>query len=248
MENNVIENNEPKSFELSRCHGNSFIIWAFEVSSRSDLQLALSDFQLRQIPILLRDTSLLDEPMHFSNADPGELICLSPQGKVVEIISADIHGTASRSRRAASILFARKGFAALFGVEADRSLLMTSIDGGYLFRKLPPCKVKPENLSGDQLAALMASESTGLGLRSSIPYVYVWYNQLLFVVSRMGFPDFNVAASIKPNVLEAVQRLNELGFVAVLRDAVYFNTYKNNLDGINVFDTWWGMENAGKFK
>lgn len=248
MENNVIENNEPKSFEISRCRGNSFIIWAFEVSTRSDLQDALSAFQHRQIPILLRDTSLLDERMQFSDTDPGELICLSPQGKVVEIVFADIHGTASRSRRAASILFARKGFAALFGVEADRSLLMISNDGGYLFRKLPPCKVKPENLSGDQLAALIATESTGLGLRSSIPYVYVWYNQLLFVVSRMGFPDFNDATSIKPNVLEAVQRLNELGHVVVMREAVYFNSYRINLDGINVFDTWWGMENAGKFK
>lgn len=137
MKSNELNSKEPQPFELSRCQNNSFTIWASVAENKGEFIDALRLFRLGQIPILLRQPAEAEELLPFSAGEPSEMICLNQQGKIIEIISLKQEGKASRPRRTASVLFTRKGFADQFGVEADRSLLLTSNDGGYLFRKLP---------------------------------------------------------------------------------------------------------------
>ncbi|KAF5050586.1 hypothetical protein DSECCO2_427910 [anaerobic digester metagenome] len=103
-------------------------------------------------------------------------------------------------------------------------------------------------LSGARLAQIIHEDKPGSGLRSRIPYVYVWNDDRLYIVSRISFPARAASGNMDDNVVLATDILRALGYEAILCEAVFHSMHMSDPRTISKEETWWGMNNVDKFK
>ncbi len=104
-----------------------------------------------------------------------------------------------------------------------------------------------EKLTTWDVLAHILKQKEGRGLRSKIPAYYVWYHDLLFLVGTMGFPGYAAGLPQRKITTELIPKLEALGIKPIMKEAVYRRQFLSNPSLINKEDTWYGMENRGKF-
>jgi hypothetical protein len=104
-----------------------------------------------------------------------------------------------------------------------------------------------EKSAGEIVDAIL-SQQNGTGLRSLVPYAYVWYHDLLFMVEQMDVPISMEPGRVNKAMYQASLIIEDKGLNPVYRKAAYPSMYY--ADGflkITADDTWYGMENYGRY-
>jgi uncharacterized membrane protein (UPF0127 family) len=145
------------------------------------------------------------------------------------------------------VLLAPLGFYEQFSIKDNNSSL-----GIKEIKKIEVTENKVSDLNlyqltSEQIAKHVLEDKSGNDLRSRIPSIYVWYHDLVFFIDNFGFPGYSASAPMKDSVKDAIILLQQHNISPILRDASYPRIFFNRLFDVTCFDTWWGMENHGKF-
>ena len=144
-------------------------------------------------------------------------------------------------------ILAKPGFSKQFALEPGQSVIrIEKVESGNLSETIVEPTDNPDESTEGIIEAIL-SDRNGQGLRSRIPHVYVWYNDILFIVSRLSFPTYCASGPASEAVFKACEHLREMGIEPMLREAVYRSGFMSNRHAITAGDTWWGIENQGKF-
>jgi len=237
----------PNPFSLSSENGLSFIFWAYSINTANELEYATTYYNRGISAIAINNISILESKFVFRSYIPTEIVCIDSAATVLSISKLDDKNI-SLAPGTSVVLLIKMGLCELYGVSAVRTSIKQTEDTASISECRGTETIDPESLSAIELSEIILSERDGINLRSSIPTVYLWYNHLLFIVNRIAFPTYSASRDMAQNVKEAVEILVSKGINPMLREAVYSSKYHSANSKITTYDTWWGMENAGKFK
>ncbi|KAF5038125.1 hypothetical protein DSECCO2_557530 [anaerobic digester metagenome] len=237
----------PIPFSLISENGLSFIFWAYSVNTANELEYATTYYNRGVSAIAINNISVFDSKFVFRSYIPTEIACIGSSGVVLNISKLDDKNISLASETSV-VLLIKMGLCELYGVSAGQTSIKNTKDTTSISACRRTETIDPESLSAVELSEIILSERDGINLRSSIPTVYVWYNHLLFIVNRIAFPPYSASRDMAQNVKAAVEILVSKGINPMLREAVYPSKYHSDNSKISAYDTWWGMENTGKFK
>jgi hypothetical protein len=237
----------PIPFSISSENGLSFIFWAYSVNNENELEYATTYYNRGISAIVLNDVSVFESKFVFKSYIPTEIACIDSAGKVLNVSILD-NKNISLAPETSVVLFIKMGLCELYRVSAGHTSIKHTEDTTSISECRGAETIDPKSLSAFELSEIILSERDGINLRSSIPIVYVWYNHLLFIVSRISFPPYSASRDMAQNVKAAVEIIVSKGINPMLREAVYPSRYFSDNSKITAYDTWWGMENTGKFK
>jgi len=243
---------ESISARVLNSNDQEFIIWGEPAYSPDEIHQNLNYRRKLLQTMFLYPTS---RDMHrismFFNFD-AELISVNEEGFISDC--KFIKGNVSRNHVAeiqsdcrAFYILANPGFSMLFGlVPLKSSACIGKRESVYETQTKTQLTEIPDQ-STEGIVQAILSDMSGKGLRSKIPHIYVWYNDVLFVVNKLSFPGYAASGPASEAVFQACLQLKSLGIEPVMREAVYGRIYMSNLYSITPHTTWWGMENQGKF-
>jgi hypothetical protein len=244
--------NESISARILNSMDQEFIIWGEPAYSAVEIYQNLNYRKaLLQTMFLLPEIPGINRIHMYYNFD-AEMITVNEQGIIIGIINipakADIQLISEiHANSPGFYILAKPGFSKQFALKPGHSVIrLEKVESGNLSETTVESIDKPDESTEGIIEAIL-SDRTGQGLRSRIPHVYVWYNDLLFIVSKLSFPGYCASGPASEAVFKACEQLKALGIEPVLREAVYRRVFMSNLHSITARDTWWGMENQGKF-
>lgn len=237
----------PYPFSISSENGLSFIFWAYSVNNGNELEYATTYYNRGVSAIAIKNISVLENKFVFRSYIPTEFLCIDSAGTVLSISKFD-NKNISLAPGTSVVLLIKMGLCELYRVSAGLTSIKHTEDTTSISECLGNKSIDPESLSAVELSEIILSEREGINLRSSIPTAYVWYNHLLFIVNRISFPTHSASREMAQIVKAAVEILISKGINPMLREAVYPSRYFSDNSKITAYDTWWGMENTGKFK
>lgn len=229
-----------------------FIIWGEPADSSAEIYQNLNyRHALLQTMFLLPESSDIYHIRMYYNFD-AVMIKVNEQGIVSSIMYisekadplpiSEIHANSP-----GFYILAKPGFSKQFALKPGQSVIrLEKVESGNLSETTVESTDKPDESTEGIIEAIL-SDRTGQGLRSRIPHVYVWYNDLLFIVSKLSFPGYCASGPASDAVFKAFEHLKKMGIEPVLREAVYRRVFMSNRHAITAQDTWWGIENQGKF-
>lgn len=238
---------------LTGRHQRSFHLWFTQVSTTSELQ------SLIQPPHGLITDCIIQQPdvLQAILRQPLSAVLLSFSPASLLLHSHDLRDIGDRSQLPGKVIDeAARGFTHLlvrpsllaefgFGVH-HTNLYVHETDMKYLpaTGNLPEA-IQPAN--SRQLIAAIKEQQDGEGLRSHYPYAYVWYHDLLYMVTKISIPGFAASRACDPQVLDACGVLQESGFRPKSVEALYPRPFLSSIYQTTAKHTWFGIRLAQNY-
>lgn len=243
--------NESIGVEITNAKNQRFRLW-FEPAITVEEILYSFNHRLKLYQPLLLIVNKEDDNFIYLNYEfDAELIFINHQHKVSDIQFYSRERQKSQGHLKINthkyVIIASPGFAELFSIITNQSSLYINKNVVFSIEALMEPIQDYKDLTSNAILEAILSEKEGTGLRSSYPSYYVWYHDLLFLVSEMGFPGYSASAPVRAITTKLKTELDKIGITSHLRKAVYQRHFMSQQDLISKEATWYGMENMGKF-
>ncbi len=248
MKTNQNQLNEPQAYEMTNSKNQTFVKWAKPLNSKEEIRACLNNDHRLFMPVLALQLPQ-EEPIILKHRYPFHLCVLHINNKGVIYNTTQIRSEKETPLNEISslMLIVPEDFCVLYGVSADKSLIR--LIQGNDFTKTG--QIKPggivRSMGAEEIAQIIIADKEGDGLRSKLPWIYVWYHNLLFVVERISFPSVAASSPMSEEICRVVELLSKQGIDSIFREAVYPRIFFGKHEEITTSWTWWGMENRLKF-
>lgn len=230
-----------------------FDLWLTEVSTPQELQSLVQHPGGLQTDCIIRQPNIWHAlpPLRFSAV----LLHFSPASLLLHLQTVDEHTdwpslavrTTAEAARGFTHLLVRPSLVAEYGIKVWDATIQIHPAGTTYLSDLH----KPANAftpaSGDQLIAAVEKQRSGEGLRSLYPYAYVWYHDLLYVITKISIPGFAASRACNPQVLTALMVLQEKGYLPKSVEALYPRPFLSSIYQTTAKHTWYGIRLAQNY-
>jgi hypothetical protein len=183
------------------------------------------------------------------------LLCFSPASLLLDIRYIDastdwpylIAKSTAEAERGYVHLLVRPSLIAEFGIRVQDTNLHIH-EAGTLY--LPDQALWPKAgnpATGEQLVSAILQQQDGEGLRSHYPYAYVWYHNLLYLVTKISIPGFAASRACDAQVFDTCIRLRESGYRPFQVEAIYPRPFLSSIYKTTAQHTWFGIRLAQNF-
>ncbi|MDA3907018.1 MAG: hypothetical protein PF484_13180 [Bacteroidales bacterium] len=251
MQSLKIPFNESISVEIINAKNQNFLIWCEPAITADQIFRTLNHrLKLLQTMILIVNKED-DNTIYLNYSFDVEIIFVNHQNTVSDIQFYPLKRQEKEQYlsidRYKYVILAVPGFSNLYSLQINKAKLEMNKKVDFSIEKASVAIEGYNKLTEDEILKSIFAEKDGIGLRSSFPSHYVWYNDLLFLVGKMSFPGYSGSAPIREITNKLILKLEKLGINAIEREAVYQRHFMSNQDLITKEATWYGMENSGKF-
>jgi len=250
MKTNQIPSHEPIAYEMNNTKNQVFVKWAKPILLDSSPIQTINIQNYNPMPFIL-DFSQNENirEIHFRTSFDTELLHIAHNGIIqdIEFLKGDDEVKKLQCIDTSLLLMPTAGFCNTYHIEALKSSIKIMIPFRFNTDKESDAVYKPEIKDPNQLSELILSEKDRKELRSSMPSRYVWYHDLLFLVSEICFPSKAASKPMDEENREVINILQNNGVQPILRAAAYPSIFFSRHHEITKGWTWWGMENIGKF-
>ncbi len=241
---------EPVSFELINSKDQDFILWAEPSNGYYENLQALNNRKKIYQPLLLcipsgQHNIVIKHQFRF----PVEVLYINEFGQVFKIQNLSSNSIPSEIifYSAIEVLITPVDFCKVFSIREGNSFIKKISSPKVDVINPKPVDIEKDDLTSDKIVEFVLNDKPGKGLRSSMPSLYVWYHDLLFFINKTAFPGYAASKPMNNKVKNAINILKSKDVCPILRDTAYPRVYLNILKDVKPIDTWWGMENIGKF-
>jgi len=239
---------EPIAYELTNSKNQTFVKWARLMNSKEEIMNYLNTNFKFFMPLLIslpyeKESITIQNEFHTNL----KLLHIFENGIVhsIEQLQKKTEVTVTKIPHLMHIV--PEDYCGIYDVVASNSLLTMNPNIDSIKTNSNPSETIVEDLSVNEITQIILQDRRGEGLRSKLPWLYVWYNDLLFVVERISFPTVSASRAMTEEMREVVNALRLHGVTPILREAVYPKMFMSKLHEITPDYTWWGMENQVKF-
>jgi len=243
--------NESEKFELTNCHQQKFLIWCepcktqfenyFSANNRKKLLQTMALIPPLKSENLVKLNYMFDVEAIFVNAKGTiqsiQLITTKEQKKRKYL---NIDGYKF-------VLLAVPGFSKQFCLKIGLSKIQKPSNCNFSLNTPSKTTKHLDKLTTNDVLKHILKEKNSSELRSGIPTHYIWYHNLLFLVGRRGFPGYAASSPPIKITTELIPKLKTLGINPIIKEAVYRRFLMSSPEKTTKEDTWYGMENRGKF-